>query len=244
MTSIPTTIVHSVRTLLLRHRLALLALVILAGVSTTPASAQSTPQARFSCDPMATPAAGHGSMHGSGDSHAMHGDEDASFDQLYIDMMVPHHDAVIALAQAALPTLTDPVLIEMAEGIIAAQTTENAQLLEWRLAWFGDATVAMDDATMGQMMEAMPVGSMDDMMLQMDPQRQVSTFCAADDPDRAFAEQVLAHHLMAVHASEIALTEAEHPELVAFAEQVIIDQQREIDILRAYLDGAEATPTS
>ncbi len=33
-------------------------------------------------------------------------------------------------------------------------------------------------------------------------------------------------------------------ELVAFAEQVIIDQQREIAILRAYLAGAEATPTS
>ena len=229
-----------IRTRLTCARLALLALVILAGAAVVPASAQ-TPAA-FSCANIATPTAGHSSMDHSSNAQSMH--EDVSFDQLYIDMMVPHHEAVIALAEAALPTLTDPVLIEMAEGIIAAQSTENEQLLEWRLAWFGFAEPMMDDATMGQMMEAMPVGSMDEMMMQMDPHMQVTAFCAADDPDRAFAEQVLAHHLMAVEASEIALTKAEHPELVAFAEQVIEDQQREIDILRAFLGGTEATPTS
>lgn len=223
-----------------RIGLAMVALSLAAGAIATPAPAQTpTP---YSCATIATPAAGHSPMDHSGSMHSMHGD--ASFDQLYIDMMVPHHEAVIALAEAALPTLTEPVLIEMAENIIAAQTSENEQLLEWRLAWFGDATPMMDDATMGQMLEAMPVGSMDDMMMQMDPHLQVTAFCAADDPDRAFAEQVLAHHQMAIDASEIALTEAEQTELIAFAEQVIEDQQREIDILRAYLDGVEATPTS
>jgi uncharacterized protein (DUF305 family) len=29
------------------------------------------------------------------------------FDQMYIDMMIPHHQSIIALAQAALPRLTD-----------------------------------------------------------------------------------------------------------------------------------------
>jgi uncharacterized protein (DUF305 family) len=76
----------------------------------------------------------------------------------------------------------------------------------------------------------------------MDPMAQVMAFCAADDPDRAFAEQVLAHHRMAVDASEIAVEQAEHPELVAFAEQVIADQQAEIDILTAFLETADRLP--
>ena len=80
------------------------------------------------------------------------------------------------------------------------------------------------------------------MMLQMDPLGQVMAFCAAGDPDRAFAAQVLAHHQMAVHAGEIAGQQAEHPELVAFAEQVIADQQAEIEILTAFLEGAVLLP--
>jgi uncharacterized protein (DUF305 family) len=154
-------------------------------------------------------------------------------------MMVPHHEAVIALAEVALPALTDPALIAIAENVIATQADENVQLRDWREAWFGDAMPKMDDATMTQMLEAMPVGSMDDMMFQMDPMAQVLAFCAASDPDRAFAEQTLAHHQMAVDASEIAVEQAEQPELVAFAEQVIVDQQAEIDVLTAFLDAAD-----
>lgn len=215
----------------------LLAFSLLA-IATLPAAAQ-TPISTWNCSSMATPEASTTTRHGH-DEHDMHAGM-PSFDQLYIDMMVPHHEAVIALAEAALPSLTEPILIDIAENVIATQTVENEQLLAWRLAWFGNAEPMMDDATMTQMLEAMPAGSMDEMMFQMDPVAQVATFCAADDPDHAFATQVLAHHQMAVDASEIAVEQAEQPELVTFAEQVIADQQAEIDLLLAYL-GEVATP--
>ena len=85
---------------------------------------------------------------------------DVEFDQLYIDMMLPHHGSIIALSQAALPELTDPRLQEIAQTIIEAQTAENAQLTEWRAAWYGSGEPATDMAMMELMLDAMPVGTM------------------------------------------------------------------------------------
>lgn len=167
------------------------------------------------------------------------------FDQLYIDMMLPHHESIIALAQAALPRLTDPRLIGMAEDIISTQSKERAQMSTWREAWYGSATPDMSEPSMKAMLEAMPVGTMDDMMQEMDPGMQVAGFCAAADPDLAFIDQTIPHHQMAIDASKIALEKAEHPEIKATAEQVIAAQQAEIDELnaiRADLTGGTATP--
>ncbi len=204
-----------------------------------------TPEATWSCATAGTPAAaGHDDM-AMGDDMEMEM-ADVEFDQLYIDMMLPHHGSIIALSQAALPELTDPRLREMAQNIIGAQTEENVQLTEWRTDWYGSGEPMMDEMSMTSMLEAMPVGTMDEMMREMDAAYQVSTFCAADDPDLAFIDQVIPHHQMAIDASEVAVEQAVHPELAEFASQVIIDQQAEIDLLeeiRAELAG-EATPAS
>lgn len=208
------------------------------------ANAQShggTPEATWSCAAPATPAAaGHENM---GMDMEM---AEAEFDQLYIDMMLPHHGSIIALSEAALPELTYPRLQEMARNIIETQTAENAQLTEWRTEWYGSGEPMMDEMSMTLMLEAMPVGTMDEMMREMDATYQVTTFCAADDPDLAFIDQVIPHHQMAIDASEVAVEQAVHPELAEFASQVIVDQQAEIDLLqeiRVELDGS-ATPAS
>lgn len=204
-----------------------------------------TPEATWSCAATATPtAAGHDDM-AMGDDMEMEM-ADVEFDQLYIDMMLPHHGSIIALSQAALPELTDPRLREMAQNIIEAQTEENVQLTEWRTDWYGSGEPMMDEMSMTLMLEAMPVGTMDEMMREMDATYQVTTFCAADDPDLAFIDQVIPHHQMAIDASEVAVEQAVHPELAEFASQVIVDQQAEIDLLteiRAELEG-NATPAA
>jgi uncharacterized protein (DUF305 family) len=218
-------------------------------VTTTGVSAQmeghnhGTPSPKASCDvtAMSTPMAGeegHGD-HGGTPSDAA----EVEFDQLYIDMMLPHHGSIIALAEAALPVLTDPRLQQMAEAIITAQTAENEQLMAWREAWYGDPNPATDAATMELMLEAMPVGTMDEMMREMDAQFQVETFCAAVNPDLAFIQQVIPHHQVAIDASVIAVEQAEHPELAAFAEGVITAQQAEIDLLNEILAEYEAAGT-
>lgn len=156
------------------------------------------------------------------------------FDLLYIDMMIPHHASVVALAQVALSELTDPRLRAMAENIIASQTSEQEELRSYREQWYGSAeSMPMDHA---MMMALMPHAN-DDMMSQMgilmDSDLLVAAFCSAEDPDLAFIDLVIPHHAMAIVASEEARTRATHTEIIDFAQMVIADQQREIDDLMA-----------
>lgn len=218
--------------------------VLIASMIGVSAVAQ-TPEA-VGCGPAATPAATPGMMeHGMGTQEMMH---EMEFDQLYIDMMIPHHESIIAMAEVALTELEDPRLQEIAQTIIDTQEPEQDELAALRAEWYGSMEPAMmDDMMMSMMMEAMPgMGNADEMMMQMSPELQVQAFCAAEDKDLAFIDMTVAHHQMAIDASETAVEQAVHPEIQAFAERVIADQQREIDELeaiRAELTG-EATPAS
>ena len=176
---------------------------------------------------------------------AHHMAEMPEFDLVYIDMMIPHHESIIALAQVALPEfLTDPRLIEIAQAIIDTQTVENETMHQLREEWYPGA----DPVTMDQMMDAMPGMGTDPAMMdqQMNAMWQVQTFCAAENKDLAFIDQVIPHHQMAIDTSEDALESAVHPELVAIAEDVIAAQTQEIEVLegiRAELT-AEGTPAA
>jgi uncharacterized protein (DUF305 family) len=189
---------------------------------------------------------GHGEMsHGT----PMAGMHDVEFDQMYIDMMLPHHASIIALAEVAQPVLKDRRLQEMAKDIITTQTDEQVLMQDLREEWYGSRdpeplTPEMMNVTMGH--SSCDSMDMDNMMNVMDAEWQVETFLAADDPDLAFIEQTLLHHQMAIDSSEIALKQAIHPELKEIAQDVIDAQQREIDTLemiRSELTG-EATPAS
>ena len=188
---------------------------------------------------MGTPMAGAG--------HDMAG-MSVEFDQMYIDMMLPHHTSIIALAQAAQERLTDERLRAIAGNIITSQSAENEELRGHREGWYGSAEpMPMDGAMMGMMMEMMPgMGDMAVMQQQMDPHALVSAFCAGEDADLAFIELTIPHHLMAIRASEAALDEATREEIREVAKRVIADQQREIEELEqiAAEIGAEATPAS
>lgn len=198
----------------------------------------------WSCDTLATPAAEAHGQHGM-DESSTPDPAQAEIDLLYIDMMIPHHASIIALSEAALPLLSDPRLIEIAEKIITAQTAENEQMAAWREAWYGSPNPDMSEGAMMLMLEAMPVGTMDQMMREMDANWQVSTFCAAADPDTAFIRQAIRHHQMAIDASVAVADRLVHEELVEFANGVIAVQQGEIEELTAILEEIEAaTPAA
>jgi uncharacterized protein (DUF305 family) len=231
---------------------AVLAFALISGIygisSGVDARMEGTPEASWSCadlTTMATPGGDHSGMDMStpdpGDMD-MNMDMDMDIDQVYIDMMIPHHLSVVALAEAALPELADERLVTIAEAIIAAQTAEVEELLNYREAFYGDREIMpMDDHMMGMMMDMMPgMGSMEDMMFQMNAEAQVLAFCGADDPDLAFIDMVIPHHEMAIVSSEPVVESGIHPEIVAFAERVIADQQAEIDQLETIREDLES----
>jgi uncharacterized protein (DUF305 family)/uncharacterized cupredoxin-like copper-binding protein len=62
-----------------------------------------------------------------------------SFDLTFIDMMIPHHQSAIMMAQAALANAKHQELKDLAHEIIDAQQREIDQMTGWRAAWYGEA---------------------------------------------------------------------------------------------------------
>ena len=161
----------------------------------------------------------------------------AAFDQMFIDMMVPHHQSATAMAQIALERAGHPEIRTMAEEMITKQEAEIAELQIWRSAWYGIAETPP--------MSAMPtlpgMASMSGMdhegggMQVMDMAQAVEALRSAPEPfDLAFIDAMIPHHAMAIEAAQMALEQAVHPELATMAEQIIEDQQKEITELQTW----------
>lgn len=159
--------------------------------------------------------------------------QEAAFDQQFIDMMVPHHESAIAMAEIAQQRAEHAELRTLADEIVAAQSGEIEQLTEWRAEWFGTAdTPSMDQMPMLPGM-SMPAGhSMDGGT--MDMSADVEALREADPFDRNFIDSMIRHHEQAVEAAEIALAQSERDEIRALAEEIVAAQTREIEQLREW----------
>lgn len=231
------------------HRVALLA-----ALSTLPGISVVSPVAASAhCAVVATPAATPYTDEATPASPAAHR-ADHSPEQLYIDMMIPHHVSIVALAKAALPSLHDDRLRDMATAIVATQEAEIAELRAMRADRFGSPDpMSMDEDMLAALHVLMPGDApgghatgttTPDMAMQMDAAALIAAFCQAENPDLAFASLTLAHHQMAVDSSRGLLESTQDAELRDLAEQVIAAQKAEIGILRHVLDeSAVATPT-
>ena len=56
-------------------------------------------------------------------------------DVMFIDMMKPHHEGALAMAEDALAKAEHPEIKQLARAIIDAQTREIEQFSAWRNAW-------------------------------------------------------------------------------------------------------------
>jgi uncharacterized protein (DUF305 family) len=59
------------------------------------------------------------------------------FDAMFIEMMIPHHESAITMAEDLQASTDRPELQELAEEIITAQQAEIEQMREWQAEWFG-----------------------------------------------------------------------------------------------------------
>ncbi len=58
-----------------------------------------------------------------------------ALDMMFIDMMIPHHEGAIAMAQDALQKAEHQEIKALAQKIIDDQQKEIVQLKQWRQAW-------------------------------------------------------------------------------------------------------------
>ena len=167
----------------------------------------------------------------------------AEFDQQFIDMMVPHHQAAVEMAEVAVMRAEHQDIRTLAVGISQSQATEISQMKAWRQAWYGsDQTPSMD-----QMPMLHDMGGQVATMGTMNMAQDVEQLRTAPEPfDRAFIDAMIPHHQSAIDAAQLAPTRAVHQEIKDLARAVISAQQSEIDQMKAWRlawYGAAASPT-
>ncbi len=161
----------------------------------------------------------------------------ATFDQQFIDMMVPHHLSAVEMAKIAADRGEHPEIKALAAEIIAAQETEIAQMREWRKDWFGsDQTPPMDAMPMlpGMEMAGHSMGGME-MGGTMDMTTDVEMLRGAQPFDKAFLEAMIPHHESAITAAKLAQQSATKAEIKELAAAIIAAQETEIARMRGWL---------
>jgi len=149
-----------------------------------------------------------------------------TFDQQFIDMMAPHHQGAVAMAQLALQHSQHAKLRQLAHAIISSQDREIKQMKTWRKAWFGSATTP----PMSHMM-MLPGMSMS---MSMNMPREIQKLRTAHPFDKAFLDAMVPHHQSAVAAARLELSRGTHGALEALARSIIVDQNREIAEMKTW----------
>ncbi len=162
----------------------------------------------------ATPPGATSSFGGMGFGMPMAGQtvDEASF----LVHMIPHHREAVATAEALAVVTQRPELRDFLEGIVAGQTAEIESMESWLDQWHPD--VDRDVAYQPMM-------------------RDLGPDAAVADVERAFLEDMLGHHMMAVHDARTLLAGgfAEHEEVADLARSIVNTQMSEMQQMATWL---------
>ncbi len=130
--------------------------------------------------------------------------------------MIPHHREAVASAEALRAVTQRPELLELVDAIVSSQTAEITAMEGWLDTWYPD--VDRDVAFMPMM-------------------RELGAGADVADVERAFLEDMIGHHMMAVHEAQTLLAGglAEHPEVAELARSIVFDQMSEMQQMAAWL---------
>ena len=156
-----------------------------------------------------------------------------SADARFIVMMIPHHEGAIAMADLAFKRSKRPKILALAERIRTSQSRENAQMRRWYRQWYGTDVPAWPGPGWGGGMgmgQGMGMGGGMGMGWGMPGfSTSLEALRSAPDFDRAFLEQMIAHHRMGVMMASHAQWGTIHPELRELEAAMVRVQSEEIE---------------
>lgn len=150
---------------------------------------------------------------------------DISFAQL----MIPHHQQAVEMADLALANASSPDVKQLAEQIKGAQDPEIMMMSEWLTAWGAPMEMADDghsEMDMGGM-------SMSGMMSDDDMASLASAMGA--DFDQMWLQMMIAHHQGAITMAQQVLATTSDPEVAKLAKAIVDGQTAEIDTMQKLL---------
>ena len=180
--------------------------------ATTSPSTTSSPATTNTMGSTSTPSAA-----GSADASR---EGDISFAQ----MMIPHHEQAIEMADLVLGKEgVDQRVIDLAEAIQAAQRPEIERLQGWLADW----GVAPGSESTGHEGHGDGMMSADDMTALQN--------ASGAEASRLFLEQMIVHHEGAVDMAQMQVDNGQNPDVIALAQDIIDAQTTEIQQMRDLL---------
>jgi uncharacterized protein (DUF305 family) len=131
----------------------------------------------------------------------------------FIEMMIPHHDEAVAMAELAREKAERSEVRTLAETIARVQRAEIVQMRAWYLEWYGSEVPARDASGRSNGLEALE---------------------AAVQFDRAFLAEMIRHHAMGVRMVSMLQPRVDRPELAALMTAMADTQRAEIEQMRSW----------
>lgn len=153
-----------------------------------------------------------------------------SVDRHFIEQMIPHHEDAVLMAEMALEQAQRPEVRTLAQDIITAQESEISRMNQWYREWYGE-DVPRTDGQMG-MHGMMGRGSMH--MGMMGNDTDMDRLSVAQDFDKAFIEEMIPHHQMAVMMASMLKAGTNRGEMKQLADNIITSQTKEIQDMRRW----------
>ncbi|MEV0819873.1 DUF305 domain-containing protein [Nonomuraea rubra] len=143
-------------------------------------------------------------------------------DVMFAQMMIPHHEQAVEMADLASTRAADPEVKELAATIKAAQDPEIQTMKGWLTEW-GKA------APEGGMGHDMPGVMSEEEMAKLEAAK-------GKEFDKLFAEQMIAHHNGAIEMARTEQSGGSNPQAKELAKTIETTQQAEVEQLRKILD--------
>jgi uncharacterized protein (DUF305 family) len=149
-----------------------------------------------------------------------------NIDKHFIEQMIPHHADAIAMGHLALEKAQHQEIKDLAQNIIGSQSTEIDQMKSWYQGWFNTTVPDVFKNTDHGTGSGMIHGGM------MNNETDISTLRSADPFDKAFIEEMIPHHQMAVMMAQMLEQSTTRPEMKKLAQDIISAQNKEIEQMR------------
>ncbi len=223
--------------------------ISITGLMTNFAQAQSTKPKPFAAGdcPSATNAA---MMTNQGMSNHMMMMTGEAADRHFIEMMIPHHDGAVKMADLALKRSKNADVLKLAAAIKRDQVLEITQMRDWYKQWYkadvpdmashsmkpsNHSMMGMNGGKMGMgNMTSMPSNRMGKMGMNMMSTDLKKLETAKDsDFDKVFLAEMIPHHKMALMMSNM-IVDSDRPEMRKLAQNILRSQSQEIDQMRGW----------
>lgn len=156
-----------------------------------------------------------------------------TMDAHFIEQMIPHHEDAITMAKLAQQKAQRAEVKQLADNIIASQGKEIEQMKTWYKEWYGRELPTGDEVMQHHGMDSAKQNSLH--MGMMGDATDMSRLEQAADFDRAFVEEMIPHHQMAVMMASMLKNGTNRPEMKKLADDIITAQTNEIDQMRKWL---------